>query len=442
MSQAAATLAGAWFALTMTRIFRQDGVRDLWVQYWPQVKELSLDAWSWVASHPNLAFSPIGAFGVLYLFRIQQDAAAATLVGAWFALTRHFAQTEADRRRRITESYSKAVTQLASDKLEERLGGIYALEGISKESPADYWTVMETLTAFVRERSRRNETERLQNFDQRVSRRAFSMWQRAGQPDGQAERHWAEAVKQEDTGEPPPTDIAAALTVIVRRKERSWHRERKEGWRLDFHEASLREADLRGAELNEADLRGADLRGAYLQDADLHRADLRGADLRGAYFQDADLRCADLEYAKLSGAHLSGANLSKAKLQFARLEGTDAPKLAGVILTSYRSDDELRQAKLTGTPLNPRKTAVFTAADLSFAYVGGVDFSFVDLRDAKFGLCDLTNTLFLGADLRGADFAAISGGLREDQLAHSKGNANTKIPGLIRPAHWSNTGQS
>jgi hypothetical protein len=47
---------------------------------------------------------------------------------------------------------------LGSDKLEVRLGGIYSLERISKESPDDYWTVMENLTAFVRERSRRNES--------------------------------------------------------------------------------------------------------------------------------------------------------------------------------------------------------------------------------------------------------------------------------------------
>jgi hypothetical protein len=51
---------------------------------------------SWVASHPNLAFAPIGIFGVIYLLRIQQAAAAATLAGAWFALARHFSQTEAD----------------------------------------------------------------------------------------------------------------------------------------------------------------------------------------------------------------------------------------------------------------------------------------------------------------------------------------------------------
>ena len=69
---------------------------------------------------------------------------------------------------------AKAVEQLGSDKLEVRLGGIYSLERISKESPDDYWTVMENLTAFVRERSRRNEAERTsQDLEQRVSRRAY-----------------------------------------------------------------------------------------------------------------------------------------------------------------------------------------------------------------------------------------------------------------------------
>jgi hypothetical protein len=65
---------------------------------------------------------------------------AAGLAVAGVALVRHFAQTNADRQRRITEGFSKAVEQLGSDKLEVRLGGIYSLERISKESPDDYWT--------------------------------------------------------------------------------------------------------------------------------------------------------------------------------------------------------------------------------------------------------------------------------------------------------------
>jgi hypothetical protein len=50
---------------------------------------------------------------------------------AEIASQRHEAQTKADQHRRITESFSKAVEQLANDKIEMRLGGIYTLERIS-----------------------------------------------------------------------------------------------------------------------------------------------------------------------------------------------------------------------------------------------------------------------------------------------------------------------
>ena len=50
------------------------------------------------------------------------------------ASRRHEAQTDADRQRRITESFSKATEQLASDKIEVRLGGIYTMERIARET--------------------------------------------------------------------------------------------------------------------------------------------------------------------------------------------------------------------------------------------------------------------------------------------------------------------
>jgi hypothetical protein len=139
--------------------------------------------------------------------------------GQWrTARLRHEEQTNADRQRRLTESFSKAIEQLGSDKLEVRLGGVYALERISKESPDDYWTVMENLSAFVRERSRRPEIGRMSasfeqrrtrlrahllwtaagapySFEQRVKRRAYFLWEEAGGPDGQAEDFWAQALE-------------------------------------------------------------------------------------------------------------------------------------------------------------------------------------------------------------------------------------------------------
>src|SRR3984885_12962700 len=96
------------------------------------------------------AFISAGVAVVLLLLIFSGVTAAVAAVAAWIALMRHFAQTDADRERRVTESFSKAVEQLANDKIEVRLGGIYTLERISRESPDDYWTIMETLTAFVR----------------------------------------------------------------------------------------------------------------------------------------------------------------------------------------------------------------------------------------------------------------------------------------------------
>ena len=103
---------------------------------------------------------------------MKQTSAART------ATRRHYEQTGADQQRRLTESFSKAVEQLAGNTVEARLGGIYMLERVAIEAiayakPSRWWhrlshnkppppanpvidlylTVMETLTAFVRERA-------------------------------------------------------------------------------------------------------------------------------------------------------------------------------------------------------------------------------------------------------------------------------------------------
>lgn len=58
----------------------------------------------------------------------------AALRQAGIAARRHYAQTDADRERRITENFSGAVEQRGSEKLATRLGGIYTLERLSRES--------------------------------------------------------------------------------------------------------------------------------------------------------------------------------------------------------------------------------------------------------------------------------------------------------------------
>ena len=164
----------------------------------------------------------------------------------------------------ITDRFTKAIAQLGDDKMAIRLGGIYALERIAKDSEKDHGPIMEVLTADVREKAPRKENHKPQ------------------------------------ADEKPPTDIQAILTVIRRRETTDKNRGTD---RLD-----LRKTHLVGAGLIEANLTGiilleADLRGAYLMKADLTGAILTGAILTGA----------DLDEAILTGADLRGADLTEAK---------------------------------------------------------------------------------------------------------------------------------
>jgi hypothetical protein len=137
----------------------------------------------------------------------------------------------------ITDRYTKAIEQLGSDKLDIRLGGIYALERIAVDSRRDHPTVVEVLGAFVRERSQPAENG----------------------PGGSA------------------TDLRAAATVLGRLPQTGVARGNLAGARLAG--ADLEWANLEGANLREADLRGANLMEANLRRANLDWAALGGADL-------------------------------------------------------------------------------------------------------------------------------------------------------------------
>ena len=313
----------------------------------------------WVGRNPRTALWVAGitvAVALLVLlithwnpYKAQHEAftplftLTAGLAIAGVTLMRHFAQTEADRQRRITESFSKAIEQLGSDKLEVRLGGIYALERISQESTRDYWTVMENLTAFVRERTQRTEAERTARpIAERIAKRAYFRWEDLGQPDGRAEEIWAWATEEERHGEVPATDVAAVLTVIRRRHDHRRALEAKDNRVFDFRRAVLRRADLggehlKGALLTEAHLESASLVKACLEDAFLDGARLRRANLVEAHLERAQLVRARLGYASMGGAYLQCANLERATLAARRSAwGTFRQRLPPWVASSRR----------------------------------------------------------------------------------------------------------
>ena len=79
------------------------------------------------------------AVGLMLAFRRQHHQEITT------ALTDHDA-TE----RRITELYTKAVEQLGSDKAPVRLGGLYALERLAQDNPAQRQTIVNVICAYLR----------------------------------------------------------------------------------------------------------------------------------------------------------------------------------------------------------------------------------------------------------------------------------------------------
>jgi len=156
---------------------------------------------------------------------------------------------------KLTERFSKAVELLGSDKLDVRLGGIYALERIAWDSQKDHWTVMEVLTAFVREQSR-EEYLKLQQSDRQPS------YYDAVDPELRELYQIANRFR---------ADIQAALTVIGRRK---WVEQEKPHQRIDLSNSFLKLAKLDGANLQRAILRDSNL-----EMVNLRRVRLDGANL-------------------------------------------------------------------------------------------------------------------------------------------------------------------
>ncbi|MFN7657556.1 MAG: pentapeptide repeat-containing protein, partial [Dolichospermum sp.] len=179
---------------------------------------------------------------------------------------------ETANQKQITERFSKAIEQLGSDKPEVILGGIYTLERIARDSAPDQWTIMEVLTAFVRQNApiiKENESQSPEDQEKFLKLRI---------------------------------SIQACLTVIAERKHPY----------LENKPLDLTKVNISGFNLYGADLKGANLFGADLREANHAGAVHIGADLRGAVLAGAVLIGANLFGAVLTGAVLAGAKLTGA----------------------------------------------------------------------------------------------------------------------------------
>ncbi|WP_295615576.1 pentapeptide repeat-containing protein [Chamaesiphon sp. GL140_3_metabinner_50] len=326
-------IAGIWFFQQTSLRHLNEQIRQL-QQDIDKIPPRSLTAIDRIALQKELIIlegdrinAQNGVYNLLF-----QGAGAIILGGlahaGWKYLRRTDAQFQSTNDRLYTDRFSQAISHLASDKIEIRLGGIYTLERLAQDSTAEYWLTIEVLTAFVRERSAKIEIP--------PTLRILEPPPKIGDiPDPKPSRKSSPSSRI-------PTDIQAVMTILNRRDVSKDRPDRI---------IELRESNLRDAELSGIELWGADLWKVNFRQAQLWQAKLAGASLGRANLSDASLWQADLEGAYLWKANLEGANLSEANLEQANLEGSNL-KGANLLQTNLINADLRKVVGLTRQQLS------------------------------------------------------------------------------------------
>lgn len=216
----------------------------------------------------------------------------------------------------ITDRYASAIEQLGHESTDVRLGGIFALERIARDSDADRETVVEVLTAYVRTHT--TSAPRVPK-DTRID-----------------------------------VDVQAALTVLGRRPKAE-----AESHMLDLTHCGLVGARLSGnfdranfgySLLNDAILTGGSFVGAAFTCAKAKTVGFNHANARGAHFVRASFVNSWFINSDLTGADFYGCDLTQTDMGLRYPESgapADASRLDGADLT----DATLTEAHLGGLDL-------------------------------------------------------------------------------------------
>ncbi|WP_158745019.1 pentapeptide repeat-containing protein [Streptomyces sp. NRRL S-1448] len=342
-------------------------------------------------------------------------AAVIALAFTWVSVDQVGDELRISQQGQITDRFNAAIEHLGSDKLDIRLGGIYALQRIMKDSPEDQSTVVQVLAAYIRGHApAKNSSQEAKEIPCPLS--PFEE---------------DKVLRSEPNFKPPATDIQTALAVLTQRD-----RSRDRNLRVDLRSTDLRAADFQHFDLGDFLLGGADLRGADLSNARLSGADLTSANLTSATLDHTDLHAANLESAELSRSSLNDADLRGTKLQSANFRHATMVKvnLSGV----GRIEDEpaefscayMRGANLSGSNITSVMWHVdLTNADLSRANLTASDLTSAILTRAKLNQAVLSGVTLIRAklnhaDLTSADLKSIPGGAITDLTRADLTSAN------------------
>ncbi|AUT02351.1 hypothetical protein CLI64_19235 [Nostoc sp. CENA543] len=281
--------------------------------------------------------------------------------------------------KQITERFSKAIEQLESENTHVRIGAIYSLERIAKDSNKDYWQIIEILTTYVRKESHN---------------------------------------KPKSSNYSITATIEAAVNILNRR---ALIFKKGDKYSLDLSGSNLEGLNLKKVTLKRVNLSGACLQNVNFEDAELQEANLENANLSGAILKNAKLNKVNLRKAKLFNTNLEGADLSGADLRstmetrvdYEECKYCDYPVEVRLDSANLKGAN-LKQADLTGAILNSANLqgANLKQADLTGAILNSANLQGANLKRAKLIRASLVGTSLQNADLEAAD-------LNEAQLSGS-----------------------
>jgi uncharacterized protein YjbI with pentapeptide repeats len=212
----------------------------------------------------------------------------ATAFAAIFAVVVTLQSLQVTQEGQLADRFSKSIEQLGSEKLDVRLGGIYALESIARDSSVNHASVLEVLSAYVREHSPASSCPTKKGLFQELK--------------------------------PLATDVQAVITVLGRRR----HDQDVDA--LDLHGTCLQGVRIKGANFDGANIGYSDLRAAKIEDASFRGANLETTYIHGAQisrtdFSEADLSYSDAQHSELRDLKFVRARMVGVKFMFSRLKG-------------------------------------------------------------------------------------------------------------------------
>ena len=222
--------------------------------------------------------------------------------------------------------------------LEVRLGAIYALERIARDSERDHWPIMEVLCAYIRNP------------------------QNCGIPVENTEPSSDPKFSHYKWGQPIPAtrvDVQAAVTVLGRRQKNRKLFERRRNLRLDLRSANLQHASISG-DFDFADFGSSRLDLAQIRKAHLNNAQLVSVQAIGCYISDT----------KMENANLQAANFDRSR--FVRVDAALASFSEASAVKATVSHVDLSEGELLGINL---RGAVIVNSSFEGASLHGANFS-------------------------------------------------------------------